>query len=79
MNNLVCEGCLLPEDGLQVRNITSRPNGQALCADCAITEDMHIAYYTKAQAKIDVGSSTLWKDSRPPPQLKSGDRSRTVT
>ena len=30
-----CDSCNLPEDGLHIRNITTRPNGKQLCADCA--------------------------------------------
>ncbi len=31
----VCESCGLSEDGLRIRNISPRPNGKLLCADCA--------------------------------------------
>jgi len=31
----ICEGCHLPEDGLRVRNVAMRKNGEGLCADCA--------------------------------------------
>lgn len=31
----ICADCNLPEDGLRTRNVTTRPHGEPLCADCA--------------------------------------------
>ena len=35
----VCQGCYLPEDGLKVRNVSTRPSGALMCAECAAESD----------------------------------------
>lgn len=39
-----CESCQLSEDGFRVRNVTTRPDGRRLCAECA---NGHAAYAGK--------------------------------
>lgn len=49
----ICQGCGLPENGVEVRNVTMRPSGALMCADCAVESDRSTTHDPEPTADLD--------------------------